>query len=313
MAVRRCRFSPPFFSRCLLRGSIRRTRPWLLRSRSYSCGTASFTFSTANAFSSRFSAEVVGIIVAPSQGMTALRFQLVAGVLAGAALLSPCRAQDGTGLAAAIKPGAARHSAGPTWSAIDGPEALASRLSEAVNGRTKSGQWGAVVVSLTKGDTLFAQNADSPMAPASTMKMYTSSMALDRFGPDFVFRTPVLRDGTLSADGTLSGNLYLRGVGGPSLSSRFWKGDSPMDALARQIARTGLKQVHGDVVGDASAFDSQTIPDGWKKSYLGAAYAARVSALSLNENLVWIVVQPNGRTASVSLEPATTTIPVRPF
>jgi len=36
-----------------------------------------------------------------------------------------------------------------------------------------------------------------------------------------------------------------------------------------------------------------------------------VSALSLNENLVWVVVQPNGKTANVSLEPATTAIPVR--
>lgn len=167
-----------------------------------------------------------------------------------------------------------------------------------------------MVISLTKGDTLFQQNADAQVAPASTMKMYTSSMALDRFGPDYVFKTPVLRDGTVSPDGVLTGSLYLRGVGDPSLSTRFWKGDNPMDALARQIAQSGIKRIRGNVVGDATAFDSRTIPDGWKKSYLGAAYAARVSALSLNENLVWVVVQPDGKTASVTLDPATTTIPV---
>src|SRR5258708_39450936 len=84
-----------------------------------------------------------------------------------------------------------------------------------------------------------------------------------------------------------------------------------MDALARQVLQTGVHRIRGDIVGDATAFGSRTIPDGWKKSYLGASYAARVSALSLNENLVWVVVQPNGRSASVTLDPATTTIPIQ--
>ena len=74
-----------------------------------------------------------------------------------------------------------------------------SRLSLQLNARTRCGQWGAIVVSLTRGDTLFAQNADGQMPPASTMKMYTSAVALDRFGPDFTFKTPVLRDGQPSA------------------------------------------------------------------------------------------------------------------
>jgi len=99
-------------------------------------------------------------------------------------------------------------------------------------------------------------------------------------------------------------------VGDPSLGSRFWHNDEPMDVLAKQIAATGIKRVRGDIIGDASAFDEKLVPDGWKTSYLGASYAARVSALSLNENLVWVVVKPEGGRASVTLEPATTAIPV---
>ena len=203
-----------------------------------------------------------------------------------------------------------RRAAGPTWTAPHGAEALAQAVSSALASHTRRGEWGAIIVSLTRGDTLFAQNADAMMQPASTMKMYTSAVALDRFGPDYTFRTPVLRDGQVGAEGTLNGNLYLRGVGDPSLSSRFWHDESPMDVLAKQVAAAGIKRVHGDIVGDASAFDDKLVPDGWKTSYLGAAYAARVSALSLNENIVWVVVQPNGKRAAVSLEPATTVIPV---
>jgi D-alanyl-D-alanine carboxypeptidase/D-alanyl-D-alanine-endopeptidase (penicillin-binding protein 4) len=80
-----------------------------------------------------------------------------------------------------------------------------------------------------------------------------------------------------------------------------------METLAKAVAAAGIKRIRGDVIGDASIFDDKLIPDGWKTSYLGAAYAARVSALSLNENLVWVVVKPEGSKASVTLEPATTT------
>jgi len=213
-----------------------------------------------------------------------------------------------------VTPAAARKTSGPSdpaWSAPRGADALASAVGSALSSHTRGGEWGAIIVSLTRGDTLFAQNADAMMQPASTMKMYTSAVALDRFGPDFSFRTPVLHDGSIGADGTLNGNLYLRGVGDPSMSQRFWHDEEPMDALAKEVASAGIKHVKGDIVGDASAFDDKLVPDGWKTSYLGAAYAARVSALSLNENLVWVVVKPNGRQASVTLEPATTTIPLQ--
>ena len=208
---------------------------------------------------------------------------------------------------AARKPGA---NPGTMWSSTKGASALSDAVGSMLSSHTKSGSWGAIIVSLTRGDTLFAQNADAMMQPASTMKMYTSAVALDRFGPDFTFRTPVLRDGVVGPDGSLAGNLYLRGVGDPSLGSRFWHTDEPMDVLAKQIAAAGIKRVRGDIIGDAGAFDEKLIPDGWKTSYLGASYAARVSALSLNENLVWVVVKPDGGKASVTLEPATTAIPV---
>jgi D-alanyl-D-alanine carboxypeptidase/D-alanyl-D-alanine-endopeptidase (penicillin-binding protein 4) len=197
-----------------------------------------------------------------------------------------------------------------TWSAPRGATALSDAVGAALSNHTRQGSWGAIIVSLTRGDTLYEQNPDAMMQPASTLKMYTSAVALDRFGPDFTFRTPVLREGAIGPDGALAGNLYLRGVGDPSLGSRFWHDQDPMDVLAKQVAAAGIKRVRGDIVGDATAFDDKLVPDGWKTSYLGASYAARVSALSLNENIVWVVVQPEGNKAAVTLEPASTTIPV---
>ena len=180
-----------------------------------------------------------------------------------------------------------------------------------INGRIRSGKFGVMVVSLTRGDTLFAQSAGDMMQPASTMKLYSAAVALDRFGPEHRFSTDVLRDSTSAPGGVVNGNIYLRGDGDPSMSSRFWKDPNlPMTTLARSVAAAGVKHVRGDLVYDASAFDDQKIPDGWKTTYLGSAYAARVSALSLNENVVWVAVRPEGSTARVELEPATSTIPL---
>ena len=208
-----------------------------------------------------------------------------------------------------------RRPAGPpptAWTSPRGMPALVSDLSDMLARRVRSGQWGVMIVSLTRGDTLFAQNASEMMQPASTMKLFSAAVALDRFGPEHTFSTDVLREGTVGPDGTLQGNLYLRADGDPAQSARFFKdANLPMTTLARNVAATGMKKVTGDLVYDATAFDDRRIPEGWKTTYLGAAYAARVSALSLNENLVWVVVAPSGRTANVTLEPATSTIPLQ--
>lgn len=197
----------------------------------------------------------------------------------------------------------------PNWVATNGAAELSAALGGILQNSVRSGSWGVMVVSLARGDTLFARNSDVMMQPASTMKMYTAAVAFDRLGAGHTFRTSVTHDGTVNG-GVLQGNLYLRGEGDPSLSPRYFPGERPMDQLARQIAARGIRQVSGSIVADASAFEDRLVPEGWQQRYLGSAYAARVSALSLNDNVVWVVAQPVDGKASVTLEPASTTIPV---
>jgi D-alanyl-D-alanine carboxypeptidase/D-alanyl-D-alanine-endopeptidase (penicillin-binding protein 4) len=192
-------------------------------------------------------------------------------------------------------------------------EFLAGRLSSLLDSKVRNGTWGAMVISLTTGDTMFARNPGLSLNPASTLKLYTTALAFEQLGPNHRFRTDVLRDGAVS-QGTLSGNLIIRGGGDPALSRRFFDGDGngPMRALARQVADAGIRRINGDVIGDDGAFDAKPVPDGWLQRYLHSSYAARVSALSLNENLIHIVVSPAkaDQAGSVRLEPATTAFTV---
>ena len=91
--------------------------------------------------------------------------------------------------------------------------------------------------------------------PASTMKMLTSAAAFERFGPRYQFSTDVLYDGTLGSDGTLTGNVYLRGDGDPSLSGRYMAGGpgAPMNFLADQlVSRTDGARVQAGGFGRAA-------------------------------------------------------------
>jgi D-alanyl-D-alanine carboxypeptidase/D-alanyl-D-alanine-endopeptidase (penicillin-binding protein 4) len=193
--------------------------------------------------------------------------------------------------------------------------ALRSDLGSMLDEGVRSGRWGAMVVSLTRGDTLLSVGADELLTPASTMKLFTAALVLDRFGPDYHFSTDVLRDGPVQPEGVLDGNLILRGDGDPGFSNRYLRGrpDAPLDLLARYVSGAGITHVRGDLIADATAFEDRRIPEGWLSRYLGYGYAAPVSALSVNENVVWVAVEPagNGQTARVFLEPSSSVMDVR--
>ncbi len=188
-----------------------------------------------------------------------------------------------------------------------GGPALAADLNALLHQRVKQGTFGVLVTSLSRGDTLFSNQADTPLMPASTQKLFTTVLAFDRLGPWHQLSTDVLRSGTVDAEGTLHGSLVLRGGGDPALSGRFLGGspEAPMQALAQMVANAGIRRVTGDIIGDASAFEAQRIPDGWLARYLHASYASRVSALSLNSNLLHVAVTPvNGKSRpAVTLRP----------
>ena len=190
---------------------------------------------------------------------------------------------------------AAAEPAIPRYTAPRTANALASDVNVMIGEGARGGHWGVLIVSLTRGDTLYSRNADDMLQPASTMKLMTSALSLERFGPDHQFSTDVFRDGPVGANGTLQGNIYLRGDGDPGFSNRFLRGDpdAPVEMLARFIAGMGVKHIRGDLVADATAFEPRKIPEGWQSRYLGLSYAAPVSALSLNENTVWVVVEPD--------------------
>jgi D-alanyl-D-alanine carboxypeptidase/D-alanyl-D-alanine-endopeptidase (penicillin-binding protein 4) len=164
--------------------------------------------------------------------------------------------------------------------------------------RWSSAKWGALVVSLDRGDTLFAVNADSALAPASNLKLLTTAAALEELGPGYRFRTYLLTDGSVR-NGVLEGNLVLYGTGDPGISDRFYPSKNTVfHSLVDQLAAAGIRSVLGDLVADASFLTGPLRPEGWDPDDLNDHFAAPISALSFNENVVSLRIEAAPQTGS---------------
>ncbi|MGB9505808.1 MAG: D-alanyl-D-alanine carboxypeptidase/D-alanyl-D-alanine-endopeptidase, partial [Candidatus Acidiferrum sp.] len=164
------------------------------------------------------------------------------------------------------------------------------------------GMWGLLVADAVIGETLYELNADKYFVPASNMKLLTTALALDTLGPDYRFRTTIETNGTISADGKLSGDLILVGRGDPNLSNRKFPFDTkeefdgpPERALAEladmAVAR-GVKEISGDVIGDDSYFPRERYPDGWEIDDMVWDYGAAISAIVVDDNAVSLTLTP---------------------
>jgi len=190
------------------------------------------------------------------------------------------------------------------------------------------GFWGIEVVSLssgktsdkttdkTTGQTLYSQNADKLFTPASNTKLFITAAALALIGPDYKFRTTVETTGTLDRYGRLNGDLVLVGHGDPNLSGRelpydlkTQRNDDPiqaLEALADALVKKGVKFIDGDIVADDSYFAFERYGEGWSQDDLVGEDGAPVSALTINDNVVFVNALPAdrpGEKAFVTLTP----------
>ncbi len=179
------------------------------------------------------------------------------------------------------------------------------------------GFWGIEITSLKSGKSLFSLNANKLFTPASNTKLFTTAAALALIGPDYRFRTTVETSGSLDKYGRLTGDLVLIGRGDPTLSGRqlpyslrTQRDADPtkvLEQLADELVQKGVKYVDGDVIADDSYFAFERYGEGWSQDDLVWAEGAPVSALTVNDNVVFVNILPGtrpGDKAFVSLTPA---------
>ena len=167
------------------------------------------------------------------------------------------------------------------------------------------GFWGIDVVALDTGQHLFGLNENRLFTPASNTKLFTTAAAFGLIGPEFRFKTTVESMGSIDKYGRLNSDLVVVGRGDPNLSGRTLpyylhteRKSPPIQALidlADQLVQKGLKYVDGDVVADDSYYVFERYGEGWSQDDLAWEWGAPVSALTINDNVLFVNILPADR------------------
>jgi serine-type D-Ala-D-Ala carboxypeptidase/endopeptidase (penicillin-binding protein 4) len=178
--------------------------------------------------------------------------------------------------------------------------------------------WGIDAVDLETGKTLYSQNVEQLFLPASNAKLFTTAAALAIAGPEYRFRTTVEAEGRIDGHGRLLGDLAIIGRGDPNISGRALpyavktQRTPPhtqiLEEMADQVARSGLKMVDGDLIGDDTYYAFERYAEGWALDDLQWVDGAPVSALTFNDNVVFLNILPGeqpGDKALITVEPET--------
>ena len=128
---------------------------------------------------------------------------------------------------------------------------------------------------LATGKVVYEKSGNYPMAPASSLKTVTGAAALHYLGADFKFHTYLYYSGSIT-NGTLNGNVYLKGEGDPTLQAKDFT------HFAGVLKRLGISKINGHILGDDSLFVGSQLSPGVLPSYEGDYYAAPISALNMS-------------------------------
>jgi D-alanyl-D-alanine carboxypeptidase/D-alanyl-D-alanine-endopeptidase (penicillin-binding protein 4) len=142
-----------------------------------------------------------------------------------------------------------------------------------------------------RGRRLYDYLTAQPLIPASTMKVVTGAVALDRLGAGTRYVTPV-RAAAPPQDGAV-GDLWLVGSGDPLLATADvaaisgWldspRPATPIEDLADRIVNAGVRRI-GRLLGDESRYDTQRYIPSWEPTYATDPHVGPQSALTVNGN-----------------------------
>lgn len=157
-----------------------------------------------------------------------------------------------------------------------------------------------IVLDLERDSIIYASNCQKLLVPASNAKIITSAAALTFLGQDFRFKTRLGIGGKIRG-GRLQGDIFVSGGGDPNFSFEN------LEQFVNAIKARGIKSIEGNIVLDDSYFTDERLPVGWAWHYLDARYAAEISALSINRNVVNVHIESTnpGQAANVTIEPET--------
>jgi serine-type D-Ala-D-Ala carboxypeptidase/endopeptidase (penicillin-binding protein 4) len=149
----------------------------------------------------------------------------------------------------------------------------------------KNASLGFYVVDIKTGEEIAALNSDLALQPGSTMKLVTTAAALEILGSNFRFNTTLEYDGYIDqAKHVLNGNIYIKGGGDPTVGSRFFWDSMYVNRWVNAIKNAGIQSVNGCIIGDATIYSFDILPQTWSWEDMGNYFGAGACGLSVLDN-----------------------------
>lgn len=146
----------------------------------------------------------------------------------------------------------------------------------------------AILAVDTKTNEIIGQyNPDMSLTPASNLKLFSTAAALELYGPNHKYETELMYYGDLDSNGFLIGDIVIKGGGDPTLGSRYFTKTNTdyIKQMANAIKNAGIKNVQGNIIGDATIYGDEVLPSTWSWEDIGNYYGAVPSGLSNHDNM----------------------------
>lgn len=169
--------------------------------------------------------------------------------------------------------------------------------------------WGVVIQSLSTGEYFYRRNENKNFMPASNMKLFSTALALLQLGPDYTYKTSLYLNGKIKNE-EIKGDLILRGVCDPTISSRFYNGDAltVFNNWADSLVNMGIEVINGNIIADDDAFEEEALGNGWAWDDETYYYSAIPGGVCFNDNCIDLTIIPGkkvGRKAIINIYPNT--------
>ena len=154
------------------------------------------------------------------------------------------------------------------------------------------------VIDAATGQVVFDKNSRVGLADASTQKIITSATAFELLGKNFQYKTTIGYDMSIE-NNELTGNLYIKGDGDPTLGSNRWKltkDSAVLYQLRGILKKNGISKIRGDIwFDDFSHGGPNPVPGGWIWEDIGNYYGAGAGAINWKENQYELLLKPGER------------------
>ena len=133
---------------------------------------------------------------------------------------------------------------------------------------------------------MFGKNEKMLLRPASTLKILTTTAALQFLTTEYKFKTNLYMEGEIK-DSVLTGNLFVEGTFDPELTA------NDLSAFISQIKQSGIKKITGNIYADISKMDSLFWGKGWMWDDDPGKSFPYMNSLPINKNSIKVITAPS--------------------